>query len=342
MKGAPPPQRQHVGRASDRWSFVYLERCVVHRDDNAITATDSEGVTHIPVAMIGCLMLGPGTRVTFAAMVLLGDCGVSVIWVGEKGVRFYAGGRSLSGSSRYLTVQARLSTTPRERIKIARQMYEWRFPGENVSSLTMQQLRGREGSRIRDVYVREALRVGIPWKRRDYRPDNFDDSDPINKALTVANSCLYGVVHSVVSALGCSPALGFIHAGTDRAFIYDIADLYKTETSIPLAFNVVVEGEEDISGRVRRAMRDSIVEKSLLEQISRDIKTLLSDNEDDRRRRWHKGASSSDCDSDEEGTLVLWAGQASGAVPAGTNYAFDVEADFYDKNSGEFYISEEI
>lgn len=306
MFGVAPPRRQEVGQVSDRWSFVYLERCTVNRDDNAITATDAEGTVHIPVAMVACLMLGPGTRVTYAAMALLGDSGVSVVWVGEKGVRFYAGGRSLAASSCLLDVQARLSTTPRERVKVARRMYEWRFPNEDVSTLTMQQLRGREGARMRRVYADVSERTGVSWSRRDYDSQDFSYGDPVNQALSAANACLYGVVHAVVAALGCSPALGFVHAGTDRAFLFDVADLYKAQTSIPIAFEVVSEGVADVTGEVRRRMRDAIVEHRLLERISADIKELLVPGEDP--------------DLSASG-LVLWSGQAGGPVEAGKNYA---------------------
>ena len=64
MVGSAPPEPTELVRAEDRLSFVYLERCVVHRDSNAITATDDSGTLHIPAAMIGALLLGPGTRIT--------------------------------------------------------------------------------------------------------------------------------------------------------------------------------------------------------------------------------------------------------------------------------------
>ena len=97
MTGAPPPESRELVTASDRLSFVYLERCTVHRDANAVTATDEQGVVHIPAAVIGALLLGPGTRVTQSAMALLGSSGATVVWVGEGGVRCYAAGRPLAG-----------------------------------------------------------------------------------------------------------------------------------------------------------------------------------------------------------------------------------------------------
>jgi hypothetical protein len=128
----------------ERLSFIYLERCLLHRDDNAVTAEDAGGVTHIPAATIGTLLLGPGTRVTHQAMSLLGESGAGVVWVGEQGVRFYSGGRSLSRSSALVEAQASKWANRNSRLEVARQMYRIRFPGEDPSGLTRHELLGRE------------------------------------------------------------------------------------------------------------------------------------------------------------------------------------------------------
>lgn len=86
------PEIQALPRVQDRMTFIYLERCKINRDNGAITVKDEHGVTHIPAAAISVLLLGPGTDVTHRAMELIGDVGVTVIWVGEHGVRYYAYG----------------------------------------------------------------------------------------------------------------------------------------------------------------------------------------------------------------------------------------------------------
>jgi CRISPR-associated endonuclease cas1 len=154
-------------------------------------------------------------------------------------------------------------------------MYCMRFAGEDVDGLTMQQLRGREGARVREVYRRNSRRTGVAWTRRDYRPDDFEASDPINQALSAAHAALYGVVHGVIVSLGCSPGLGFVHTGHERSFVYDVADLYKAETTIPIAFDVVAEGMEDLTGTTRRRVRDKIFELKVIERTVRDIYRLL-------------------------------------------------------------------
>lgn len=264
-----------LSRISDRITFLYLEHAQLNRKDSAITVTDAKGVITIPASIIGVLMLGPGIDVSHRAMELMGDSGMSVVWVGEHGVRQYAHGRALSHSSTLLEMQAKLVSNTRSRVQVARKMYQLRFPNEDVSSLTMQELRGKEGARVRRVYRQESARTGVSWDKREYNPDNFEASSPINKALTSAHQALYGLAYSVIAALGISPGLGFVHTGHDLSFVYDFADLYKAKYSIPVAFNIVKEGTEDISRRTRLAMRDTFKDGKLIKQMVEDLKYLL-------------------------------------------------------------------
>lgn len=240
--------------------------------------TDIRGTVNVPAASLSVLLVGPGTNVSHRAMELLGDSGVSTIWVGEHGVRYYAHGRPLSHSSRLLIRQAELVSSTKSRLTVARRMYEMRFPNEDVSGLTMQQLRGNEGVRVRQAYRRMSQETGVEWNGREYDPDNFEKADPINKALSAAHACLYGACHSVIAALGCSPGLGFVHTGHDRSFVYDIADLYKTEITIPIAFRVVAEHGDlsDIGAETRRKVRDALSDGHILEQAAKDVHKLLS------------------------------------------------------------------
>lgn len=273
--GTRPPDLPELVRAEDRISFIYVERAIIHRDQNAITATDENGVVHIPAATLGALLLGPGTRVTHQAMVLLAESGSTAVWVGERGVRYYAHGRSLARSSRLLEAQARLVSNQSSRLAVARQMYSMRFPGEDVSTYTMQQLRGREGARVRRVYREHSERTGVKWRRREYAPGEADGSDTINAALTAAHQCLYGMVHAVIVALGCTPGLGFVHTGHVRSFVFDIADLYKAEITIPIAFEVAASSPTDVESETRHAVRDAVVDGAILSRCAHDIRRLL-------------------------------------------------------------------
>jgi CRISPR-associated protein Cas1 len=208
-------------------------------------------------------------------MELIGDAGVSTLWVGEHGVRYYAHGRPLTHSASLLNRQAELVSNVRSRVAVARKMYQMRFPNEDVSALSMQQLRGREGARVRSVYRRMSYETAVPWGGREYDPEDFDSASPVNMALSAAHACLYGVAHSVIVALGCAPGLGFVHTGHERSFVYDIADLYKAEITIPIAFQVAAEKPGDIGAATRRRVRDAISDGHILEQTVRDIRQLL-------------------------------------------------------------------
>lgn len=275
IPGMEKPELQALPRIGDRLSFLYVERCLINRQDGAITVTDARGTVHVPAASLGVLMLGPGTTVSHRAMELIGNSGTSVVWVGERGVRYYAHGNPLTHSSRLLVRQAEMVSNVRTRVAVARQMYQLRFPDEDVSSLTMQQLRGREGSRVRAIYRRASKDTGVAWKGREYDPRDFGGGDPVNMALSAAHACLYGVVHTVIVALGCSPGLGFIHTGHERSFVYDIADLYKSAVTIPIAFEVAAGQPEDIGASTRRRVRDAISSGRIVEQTVRDIRLLL-------------------------------------------------------------------
>jgi CRISPR-associated protein Cas1 len=307
--GADKPELQELPRIGERLSFLYLERCVVNRSESAITVTDRRGTVCVPAAMLGVIVLGPGSNITHRAVELLGDAGASIIWAGERGVRYYAHGRPLTHSSRLLVAQAKAVSNTRSRLDVARRMYMMRFPDEDVSRMTMQQLRGREGARVRTAYRRLSKETGVEWKSRNYDPDDFDAGDTINMAISAANSCLYGMAHCAIVAIGCSPGLGFIHTGREKSFVYDIADLYKTEISLPIAFRIAAETPDDVGTSTRIAFRDAVVDGKLMERMVRDIRNLLLTPDEMQVD-----------DSFETSTIFLWDDKA-GMVEGGISYA---------------------
>lgn len=266
-------------RVAERIPYLYLEQCVIKRMNNALVAADENGETQLPIATIAVLMLGPGTTITHDAVVLASDTGAIIVWAGEQGVLHYCSGSALTGSTRLLEQQARLVSNERSRLMVARRMYAMRFPGEDLSHTTMRQLLGMEGTRVAALYTAEAKRNDIQWHGRKWD----DRGGAVNIALSTANSCLYGVVHAAITALGCSPALGFVHCHNRRSFLFDIADLYKAEYSIPLAFRLHACTPSLVDGIARRRMRDMMQDGRLLERCVHDVSTLLSeepDNED--------------------------------------------------------------
>ena len=310
LPGMERPALQALPQIGDRLTFLYLEHCQINREDSAILVRDDRGTTRIPAAAITVLLLGPGTTVTHRAVELIGDAGVGIVWVGEHGVRFYASGRPLTHRAHLLMKQAQLASNQRSHLDVVRKMYQLRFPDEDVSGLTTQQLRGREGSRVRKTYRTEAKKWNVPWNGREFDPDNFSSGDPVNQALSAGHACLYGLAHAVIAALGCSPGLGFIHVGHERSFVYDVADLYKAEITIPIAFEMAAQQPVDLPGAVRRRVRDEMVSMHLLERMVRDIRFLLSD--DDRP------------DGGTTDIAYLWDTQ-KGVVANGKNYGSEEE-----------------
>lgn len=305
LPGMVRPDLQALPQIRDRMTFLYLEHCTLGRQDGAITVTDERGIVQIPAAAISVLLLGPGTRVTHRAMELMGDAGVGAVWVGEHGVRYYAHGRALTARTKLLQKQAELVSNTRKHLAVVRKMYQLRFPEEDVSQLTMQQLRGREGSRVRSVYRKMAQETGVPWNGRLYRPEDFASGDLVNQALSAGHACLYGLAHAVIVALGCAPGLGFVHIGQECSFVYDIADLYKAEVTIPIAFRTAAEAPEDLPAVVRRRVRDAMVAQHILERMVHDIRWLLLPEEEAE---------------DQEEAIYLWDNRL-GQVRNGVNYA---------------------
>lgn len=303
--GMLKPDLQALPQIRDRMTFLYLERCQINRQDSAITVMDEEGIVLIPAAAISVLLLGPGTTVTHRAMELIGDAGVCIIWVGEHGVRYYASGRPLTHKAGLLMRQAALVSNQKQHLEVVRKMYQLRFPGEDISHLTLPQLRGREGARVRSAYRRAAEEWGIDWNGRVYDPENFAEGDAVNQALSAGHACLYGLAHAVIVAMGCSAGLGFVHIGHENSFVYDIADLYKAETTIPIAFEIAAQQPDDLPAMIRRRVRDTFVQQHILERMVRDIKWLLSDSE---------GNS-----PPEEDTVLLWNNQRE-ALRNGVSY----------------------
>ena len=187
--GIIKPELAALPRIKDRITFLYVERCKINRQDGSIVFVDEKGSVHVPAATINTILLGPGTDITHRAVELIGNCGASIVWVGEEGVRYYAHGRSLAKSSRMLISQAKLVTNTRSRLAVARKMYQMRFD-EDVSNLTMQQIRGREGSRVRKEYSKNSKKYNIKWEKREYDSKDFEGGTPVNQALSAAHACL--------------------------------------------------------------------------------------------------------------------------------------------------------
>lgn len=259
----------------DGLSYLYVEHCRVDQEDKAIAVHDASGKIPVPCASLALLMLGPGTEITHAAVKVLAESGCLVEWCGEGSVRFYAVGTGETRSARNLLRQAKLCSDPKLRLEVVMRLYRMRFRETLPDGITLQQIRGREGARVRDAYAAASQSSGVRWTGRSYNRGRWGGADPINRALSTANSCLYGLCHAAIVSVGYSPGLGFVHTGKQLSFVYDVADLYKTETTIPAAFRAVAESGTDLERRVRLACRDLFVQTRLLQTIVDDLDGAL-------------------------------------------------------------------
>ncbi len=308
-------------KVRDSWSYLYVEHCRIDKQSEAIAIHDQIGLTPVPCASLTMLMLGPGTNITHAAVMTLADNGCLVIWCGEKGVRFYASGMGETRHANLLLKQAALCSHTPSRLTVVRRMYQLRFAEKLDESLSLQQIRGKEGVRVREAYARYSEVTGVPWTGRSYKRRSWNEADPINRALSCANSCLYGVCHAAIVSLGLSPGLGFIHTGKQLSFVYDIADLYKVDITVPAAFQVSAEAVGNLERRVRQHCRDRFHESRLLDRIVKDIQHIL-----DVKPELETGADEISYDFDPAQPGPLWDPDRADGVEGGISYGENTES----------------
>lgn len=272
----------------DRLSFFYVERGGLTVVDGCLVLTDNEDRTQyqVPARATTAILVGPGTTVSTEAMRLAGAYGVLISWVGEHGVRCYSAGRPWGDNTEWLERQVRCYADPQLTLRVAREMFFRRF-GVRMERRSIEQLRGIEGARVRELYRLKADEFGIRWLGRRYVPGNpMRETDGPNLALNVANTCLYGLVETAVHATGMSPSLGFVHRGSRLSFVLDVADLYKMEQMVPLAFRLVARNGKDgkpwpgLEGDVRRAARDLFRTSGLLDRIVNEMTSLVDAGSD--------------------------------------------------------------
>jgi CRISPR-associated protein Cas1 len=261
----------------ERFSLLFLEKGRLDVRDGAFVLVDKTGErTHIPVGGVACLMLEPGTRVSHAAVALAARAGTLLVWTGEAGVRLYSAGQPGGARSDKLLYQASLALDAQARLKVVREMFAVRFGEPAPQNRSVDQLRGIEGARVREMYKLMARQFGVKWSGREYNPQKWGSGDTANRCLSAATACLYGLTEAAILAAGYAPAVGFLHTGKPRSFVYDMADLFKFETVTPVAFKVAAKAPADPEGEVRRGCRDAFRRTKLLTRIIPSIEEILA------------------------------------------------------------------
>ncbi len=302
---------QELPKLTDSISYLYIEHAIIEKSNSSILVIQKEGKIQVPVSVLTSLFLGPGTSITHAAIQVLSASGCMVVWCGEACSKFYASGYGETRSSRNLLRQAKFCMNTDLHMQVVRKMYALRFPGIDTSQMTLQQIRGMEGIRIRNVYRRLSEETGVTWEGRSYKTASWDEADPINQALSQANSFLYGLCNAAIVSLGYSPGLGFIHTGKQLSFVYDVADLYKAETTIPVAFHAVQNGENTYP-ELRKLCRESFVQNGILKRIASDLSALFETEDTENMNM--------------ESVGDLWDGEEK-ITTGGVNYSGETEND---------------
>lgn len=280
--------RETLPQVKEKYPFIYLERGRLEIDDSSIKWIDCDkNVVRLPIATINCLLLGPGTSLTHEAVKVMAAANCSVCWVGEDSLLFYAAGITPTADSRNLRRQMQLATDKKKSIEVARRMFARRLPPEELKGKSLKEMMGMEGYRMRQFYEEKAQEYGVGWKGRRYVPGKFEMGDITNQVLTSTNAALYSILCSAVHSMGYSPHIGFIHSGSPLPFIYDLADLYKEDLCVDLAFSLTLE----MAGRYNRqkvssAFRKRVIKMDILARIGPDLEEALGGK--CRARRYSK------------------------------------------------------
>jgi CRISPR-associated protein Cas1 len=270
------PPLETLPPARERWTPLYLEHGRIEVDDASVKWIGADRtVLRLPVASLSVLMLGPGTTVTHAAMKACADSDTPVCWVGADGMRFYAFGVAPTHDNERARRQAEIACAPKRRDEVARRMFLKRFPDVDVTNVAVKELRGMEGRRVKALYAEMGQKYGVSWKGRSYDANNWDVSDTINRAVSAANAALYALTTSVVCSMGYLPQLGFIHTAGTLPFVFDIADMYKPETTLPAAFETVSLDPKAKEEVVVTRLKSFIESTHLLGRMPKDIEKLL-------------------------------------------------------------------
>lgn len=269
---------------ADRHGLLWLEygRLSVEEGTLRFVAAKSEtldaGDYAIPYQGVSMLLLGPGTSVTHDVLRLAARHGMLIAAVGEGGVKYYTAPPMGRGRSDVARAHAQLWAVPGKRLDVARRMYAWRF-GRILPYKDIETLRGIEGARIKESYKLTAQKYGLAWQGRHYDRDDPNAADLPNQAINHAATFVEAAADIATAAVGALPPLGFIHEDSSNAFVLDIADLYRVDITLALAFGSVQEFRKgkvnSLEREVRKRAAKLFRQEKLIPKMIDRIKELL-------------------------------------------------------------------
>lgn len=273
---------------ADRHGLLWLARGNLYVESGTLrfTAAESEelkaGDYAIPYQSVSLILMGPGTTVSHDALRILARHGTLLAAVGEGGVKFYTAPPMGQGRSEVARAHARLWANEKTRLDVTRRMYAFRF-GQVLPHRDITVLRGIEGARLKETYRLLAQQYGVPWNHRRYDRDNPNDADIPNQCINHAATFVEAAADVAVAAVGALPPLGFIHEDSSNAFTLDIADLWRAEVTLPLAFSMARKALDDPELLLERELRKEAAryfrKHQLIPKMIDRVKELLHAND---------------------------------------------------------------
>lgn len=258
--------------ATRRLSWVAIERGRLHADAHSLVLErDGQSIDIAPGAF-AALLLEPGVSVTHEAVRRCAENRVALLWIGEAGTRLYAASCVHSNATR-IVEQALIAGNVSRRIESARRLYLRMFGEAAPPSYTIEKLRGIEGARVRKIYEQLAVEHGLIWEGRD-------GGSTLQSSISYASNCLYALSEVAIILLGFSPAIGIVHSGDARSFVYDLADTVKFNALVPAVFRWNAEGVDGSFQAVRARCRDFFRETSLLDVLIGNADFLVFGDDD--------------------------------------------------------------
>lgn len=264
--------------ADERISLLYVEKAKIEQSEYGVQIRQGSKVSEIPITTISCLILGPGTNITHRAVSNCAQAGCSICWMGMDQAVFYAYGNPTTNKSKNILKQMHYHESKVLHTEIIHKMYNWRYPNEKIKSMSLEELKGFEGKKMKEIYSEYAQKYNIDWNFRNAKLNEFDELDLPNKYLNSINHTLYAITQAIIQIMGYSPAIGFIHTGHMQAFTFDISDLFKEEITIPLAFKLTKEKGYFDRNKMISEYRQFITDKKVIKRMVNYLEELFDNN----------------------------------------------------------------
>lgn len=269
------PAHNMLVQCTDKQSIIYREHCKLFVKNDGVWVQDELGSESLQLAFISVIFLGPGSSITHDAAILIGSFNVMIAWCSADGYSLYSVAMSPVYNMKNARVQVHLIET--NKLGLARKMYVKRF-GDiyDIDHMNINDLMLMEGNIMKTTYKEMAKKYSIVWNGRNAQFKTIADDDIVNKALTLCNGALYSLVNSIIYSLGFIPQIGIIHTSGSTPLAYDIADLYKTNTTIECAFKYAETNKTIDKKKLFDFLKDTFESYGIMKKIPSDILTIFA------------------------------------------------------------------